>query len=103
MERVAGETRQPHRPPRQQMTNWTQSNHDPDWPIRAQALLAVERLAISTGGRIPWSEIAKGFSHRGQQIQLASRALGIFKPRQNVRRAEHQDRATAGRSTLVVP
>ena len=22
------------------MTNWTQSNHDPDWPIRAQALLA---------------------------------------------------------------
>ena len=64
------------------MTNWTQSNHDPDWPIRAQALLAVERLAISTGGRIPWSEIAKGFSHRGQQIQLASRALGIFKPRQ---------------------
>ena len=64
------------------MTNWTQSNLDPDWPIRAQALLAVERLAISTGGRIPWSEIAKGFSHKGQQIQLASRAVGIFKPRQ---------------------
>ena len=64
------------------MTNWTQSNHDPDWPIRAQALLTVERLAISTGDRIPWSEITKGFSHKGQQIQLASRALGIFKPRQ---------------------
>ena len=54
------------------MPNWTQSNHVPDWPIRAQALLAVERLAISAGGRIPWSEIAKGFSYKGQQIQLAS-------------------------------
>ena len=62
------------------MINWTQTNHDPDWPIRTQALLAVERLAISTGGRIPWSEITKGFSHEGQQIHLASRALGIFKP-----------------------
>ena len=59
-----------------------QSKHDPDWAIRAQAFSVVERLAISTGGRIPWTEIAAGFLYEGQQIQLASRALGIFKPRQ---------------------
>ncbi len=64
------------------MSNWTQRIHDPDWAIRAQAFLAVERLSISTGGRIPWAKIARGFSHKGKQIKLASQALGIFKPRQ---------------------
>lgn len=67
---------------KREMINWTKNNHDPDWSIRAQAFSEIERLAISSGGRIPWAEIARGFSHRGEQIRFASRALGIFKPRQ---------------------
>ena len=43
------------------MTNRIHQNGDPDWAIRAQAL---ERLAISTGGPIPWAEISKGFLER---------------------------------------
>ena len=41
-----------------------------------------ERLAISTGVPIPWAEISKGFLHHGERIHFASKALGIFKPRQ---------------------
>ncbi len=59
-----------------------QRNHDPDWAIRLRAFSVVERLAVSTGGRIPWAEISHGFLYEGEQIHLASRALGIFKPRQ---------------------
>ena len=64
------------------MVDWALRNNDRDWAIRAQAFSAVERLAISTGGRIPWAEIDRGFRYEGKQVQLASRALGIFKPRQ---------------------
>ena len=64
------------------MTNQIHQNGDPDWAIRAQAFTALERLAISTGGPIPWAEISKGFQHQGERIHFASRALGIFKPRQ---------------------
>ena len=59
-----------------------QRSDDPDWAIRMRAFSAVERLAVSTGGRIPWAEISQGFLYDGEQIHLASRALGIFKPRQ---------------------
>lgn len=55
---------------------------DPEWAIRAQALKAVEWLSSEMGGRIPWDAIAKGFEYQGQRIELASRAVGIFKPRQ---------------------
>ena len=64
------------------MTNRMQRNHDPDWAIRMRAFSVVERLAVSTGGRIPWAEIARGFLYEGDQVQLASKAHGIFKPRQ---------------------
>ena len=64
------------------MTNRIHQNGDPDWAIRAQAFAALERLAISTGGPIPWAEISKGFLHQGERIHFAGRALGIFKPRQ---------------------
>ncbi len=57
-------------------------NHDPDWAVRARAFSAVERLALSCEGRIPWTEIARGFSWQGEQFQFASRPVGIFKPRQ---------------------
>ncbi len=65
-----------------QMTNRIHQNGDPDWAIRAQAFAALERLAISTGVPIPWAEISKGFLHQGERIHFASKALGIFKPRQ---------------------
>ena len=57
-------------------------NNDPDWTIRARAFAAVERLSIERDGRIPWAEIDKGFEHQGEQIAFASKAGGIFKPRQ---------------------
>ena len=58
------------------------SNHDPDWAMRIGAFSAVERLALTTGGRIPWAKIAEGFRHGDDLVDLASKALGIFKPRQ---------------------
>ena len=64
------------------MTDRIHQNGDPDWAIRAQAFAALERLAISTGGPIPWAGISKGLLHRGERIHFAGRALGIFKPRQ---------------------
>ena len=59
-----------------------QRNDDPDWAIRLRAFSAVERLAVSTGGRIPWAEISQGFLYEDEQVHLASKAHGIFKPRQ---------------------
>ena len=35
-----------------------------------------------TGVPIPWAEISKAFLHQGERVHFASRALGIFKPRQ---------------------
>ena len=64
------------------MVDWALRNHDPDWEIRAQAFSVVERLALSTGGLIPWAAIKRGFRYRGEQVHLASKPLGIFKPRQ---------------------
>ena len=57
-------------------------NDDPDWTIRARAFAAVERLSIEGGGRILWAQIAQGFEHQGERIEFASKAGGIFKPRQ---------------------
>ena len=59
-----------------------QRNDDPDWAIRLRAFSVVERLAVSTGGRIPWAEISRGILYEDEKVHLASRALGIFKPRQ---------------------
>lgn len=64
------------------MTNRMQRSDDPDRAIRLRAFSVVERLAVSTGGRIPWAEIARGFLYEDETVHLASRALGIFKPRQ---------------------
>ena len=55
---------------------------DPDWAIRAKAFEAVEHLALECGGRIPWNRISSGFEFQGEHFHLASKALGIFKPRQ---------------------
>ena len=55
---------------------------DPDWAIRHQAFSALERLSAHFGATITWSEIARGFEFRGRRVHFASRAIGIFKPRQ---------------------
>ena len=55
---------------------------DPDLAIRAAAFKAVERLSVEAGGRIPWGVIERGFEYSGERIRLASKASGIFKPRQ---------------------
>ena len=57
-------------------------NGDPDWAIRAQAFSTLERLVIAKSGRIPWADIDLGFQFEGQHMHFASKALGIFKPRQ---------------------
>ena len=50
--------------------------------MRASAFAAVERLSIEGAGRILWRQIEKGFQHRGERIEFACKAGGIFKPRQ---------------------
>lgn len=55
---------------------------DPDWAIRAKAFEVLEHLALEFNGRIPWDRINAGFEFQGENIKFASRALGIFKPRQ---------------------
>ena len=72
----------PRASPSDQMTNRIHQNGDADWAIRAQAFAALKRLAYSTGVPIPWAEISKGFLHQGERIHFASKAPGIFKPRQ---------------------
>ena len=56
--------------------------NDPDWAIRETAFQAVEKLAIECNGRIPWSRISEGFTFNGDTICFATKARGIFKPRQ---------------------
>ncbi len=58
------------------------SNGDPDWAIRAKAFEVLEHLALEFNGRIPWSRIDAGFEFQGERVHFASRAPGIFKPRQ---------------------
>ena len=55
---------------------------DPDWAIRMAAFAALERLVLTHDGRLPWRDIARGFSFEGETVCFASKALGIFKPKQ---------------------
>lgn len=58
------------------------SSLDPDHHIRAAALVAIERLSRQHGGRIRWANIQRGFIVDGERVFFASRAQGIFKPKQ---------------------
>ena len=58
------------------------STSDPDQHIRAAALTAIERLSRQHGGRVHWAEIERGFDAGGQRVHFATRAKGIFKPKQ---------------------
>lgn len=55
---------------------------DPDWPIRAAALQAVELLVKRHGPVVPWSLLEKGFELNGQRLYWASKACGIFRPKE---------------------
>ena len=58
------------------------SSSDPDHHVRAAALVAIERLSRQHGGRIRWADIQRGFNVGGERIYFATRAQGIFKPKQ---------------------
>ena len=58
------------------------SSTDPDHTIRAAALVAIEKLSRQHGGRVRWTDIHRGFIVNGERIYFATRAQGIFKPKQ---------------------
>ena len=55
---------------------------DPDRQTRMAAFAALDQLVIRHRGRVPWRAIAEGFDDGGRHVHFASRALGIFKPKQ---------------------
>ncbi|MCE2440943.1 MAG: HNH endonuclease [Candidatus Latescibacteria bacterium] len=58
------------------------SSSDPDHHVRSAALVAIERLSRQHGGRIRWADIQRGFNVGSERIYFATRAQGIFKPKQ---------------------
>lgn len=58
------------------------SPRDPDAAIRAAAFEHLRKLRQVHGSTLGWSLIAEGFPFRGERIHFASKAEGIFKPRQ---------------------
>jgi len=57
---------------------------DPDLPIRRAAFRAVKALTEQHGPVLPWDAIAEGFEFEGRRIFLATRARGIFRPKEMV-------------------
>lgn len=58
------------------------TSSDPDHTIRAAALIAIEKLSRQHGGRVRWADIQRGFIVNDERIFFATRAQGIFKPKQ---------------------
>ncbi|MES2919300.1 MAG: HNH endonuclease [Pseudomonadota bacterium] len=56
--------------------------HLSDEEIRSAAFTRTRRLEGIYGDSIPWAEIEKGITVNGQMIRLASKAEGIFKPKE---------------------
>jgi putative restriction endonuclease len=54
---------------------------DPQTDIRAAAFHHLREAVRTHGGPLPWAYIEKGFVAREQPFRFASRAEGIFKPR----------------------
>ena len=54
---------------------------DPDWQIRSKAIAWVQDLH-KRNGTIAWGQLKDGFSFHGERIHLATRARGIFRPKQ---------------------
>lgn len=57
---------------------------DPDLPLRLAAFQAVKALTDRHGALVPWEAITEGFVHEGRRIFLATRARGIFRPKEMV-------------------
>ena len=55
---------------------------DPDAVIRMAAFDRLRQLIAIRGGPLPWSSILEGFTFQGRHFHFASRAEGIFKPRE---------------------
>src|SRR5271154_5489424 len=56
-----------------------------DHQIRAATFLRVRELEARYGGAIPWNEVTMPITVAGEQVLLAGRARGIFRPRQMTR------------------
>lgn len=50
--------------------------------VRQAAFKRIHQLQLAYGDAIPWREIDKGFSFNGEQVRLANKAQGIFRPKQ---------------------
>lgn len=55
---------------------------DPDSHIRSAAFEALERQVARHGPLLPWSVIDEGFEWEGQRLCWASKACGIFRPKE---------------------
>lgn len=55
---------------------------DPDWEIRAAAFQALEWLVARHGPTLKWEAIQEGFELRGQRLYFATKAKGIFRPKE---------------------
>jgi putative restriction endonuclease len=55
---------------------------DPDAMIRMTAFDRLRHLSAIHGGPLPWASVLEGFTFHGRHFHFASRAEGIFKPRE---------------------
>jgi putative restriction endonuclease len=58
------------------------SSADPDWPIRQAAFQELAELTRLYGAVLDWEVITRGFTFRGERLYFATKAEGIFRPRQ---------------------
>ncbi|MBN1207056.1 MAG: HNH endonuclease [Myxococcaceae bacterium] len=64
------------------MPTSTLSSTDPDWPIRQAAFQQLAELTRLHGALLPWDVLTQGFTFRGELLYFATKAEGIFRPRQ---------------------
>ncbi|WP_224365026.1 hypothetical protein [Hyalangium versicolor] len=55
---------------------------DAEMPVRLAAFQRLAELTRLHGPVLDWEHIRKGFSFRGETYRFATRAKGIFRPRQ---------------------
>jgi putative restriction endonuclease len=55
---------------------------DPDWEIRAAAFQTLEWLVARHGPTLAWDVIQHGFDFKGQHFHFATKARGIFRPKE---------------------
>jgi len=76
-----------------------QAHVDQDASIRVAAFEHIRQLEARYGDSISWSAIQEGFEFHGENILLANRARGIFRPRQmSPGRPERQGYGATGRA-----